>query len=511
MLINFPSQNGTYDVETIEVQTPVVVVGANGSGKSRFGHWVANKHTQIAHLVSAQRLLQLSQLGQRLTLERATAELNSQKLVAVTLPQGDYTHLLQVLFAKDEERNRKYVELSKSDNSDARLDVPASPLDKLQKIWKEVLPHRILKCTENKVEVEFGETHYNGSEMSDGERVAFYLIGKCLIVPEQSIIIIDEPELHLHRALMSAVWNKIEEERNDCQFIYITHDLDFASSRTKAKKIWLKSFAPDNGWIWEDIPEMDEIPESLVLEIIGSRKPIMFVEGEKGSYDYEVYQYVFPNYTIIPRGNCEKVIESTKALKSNVNLHTIDARGLIDRDYRSEEEIENLRKAGIIFADVAEVENLLCCPEIITIVAQNQAKDVDEAINSVKNFVIEHLANDFEREVSFRSALEINFKLNNFNQKAVGVDNLKGEIKKLVDSINVEEIFAKNRKIYQKIIDEKDLVSALKNYTNKGLLPNMSRLLGLANGEYPKLVLRLLKTDKKAELVDSLKKYIEEI
>ena len=64
-------------------------------------------------------------------------------------------------------------------------------------------------------------------------------------------------------------------------------------------------------------------------------------------------------------GIAEKVIESTKALKSNANLHTIDAHGLIDRDYSYEEELENLKKAGIIFADVAEVENLLCCREVI--------------------------------------------------------------------------------------------------------------------------------------------------
>ena len=33
------------------------------------------------------------------------------------------------------------------------------------------------------------------------------------------------------------------------------------------------------------------------------------------------------------------------------------------------------------------------------------------------NFVIEQLENDFEKESTFRSALEINFKKNDFNQK----------------------------------------------------------------------------------------------
>ena len=71
---------------------------------------------------------------------------------------------------------------------------------------------------------------------------------------------------------MSSLWNKIEEARPDCQFVYITHDLDFAASRTNAKKIWAKEFLGEGRWIWEEVPDVDEIPENLVLEIIGSRK-----------------------------------------------------------------------------------------------------------------------------------------------------------------------------------------------------------------------------------------------
>lgn len=39
--------------------------------------------------------------------------------------------------------------------------------------------------------------------MSDGERVIFYLIGQCLAVRENGIVVIDEPELHLNRALLN--------------------------------------------------------------------------------------------------------------------------------------------------------------------------------------------------------------------------------------------------------------------------------------------------------------------
>jgi predicted ATP-dependent endonuclease of OLD family len=73
--------------------------------------------------------------------------------------------------------------------------------------------------------------------MSDGEKVGLYLISQILLAEKNCILIIDEPELHLHKALMARLWNKLEEYRNDCFFIYITHDLDFAVSKSFNKLI----------------------------------------------------------------------------------------------------------------------------------------------------------------------------------------------------------------------------------------------------------------------------------
>jgi predicted ATPase len=50
---------------------------------------------------------------------------------------------------------------------------------------------------------------YTAAEMSDGERAAFYLIGQTLMAPENSLIIFDEPELHIHRSIMSTLWEEL--------------------------------------------------------------------------------------------------------------------------------------------------------------------------------------------------------------------------------------------------------------------------------------------------------------
>jgi hypothetical protein len=81
------------------------------------------------------------------------------------------------------------------------------------------------------------------------------------------------------------LWDKIESEREDCLFVYLTHDVDFAASRVSATKICLKSFTGEI-WDWYVVPDDTEIPEDILLEIAGSRKPVIFIEGDKSSQDY---------------------------------------------------------------------------------------------------------------------------------------------------------------------------------------------------------------------------------
>ena len=107
----------------------------------------------------------------------------------------------------------------------------------------------------------------------------FYLIGEVLCAPEKSIIIIDEPEMHIHVSLIKRLFDLIENERPDCVFIYLTHSIDFAFSRQNAKKIWAKSYE-DGKWDYEILNEAMPIPEQLYLEVLGSRLPVIFIEGD---------------------------------------------------------------------------------------------------------------------------------------------------------------------------------------------------------------------------------------
>jgi len=84
---------------------------------------------------------------------------------------------------------------------------PETRLAAVKEIWDSTIIARTLlyKGVSLYVTVPGQDIEYPGDEMSDGERVLFYLIGQCLEAPSNGIIIIDEPELHIHKAVLTRV------------------------------------------------------------------------------------------------------------------------------------------------------------------------------------------------------------------------------------------------------------------------------------------------------------------
>ena len=87
-------------------------------------------------------------------------------------------------------------------------------MEKIKEIWENVISHRKLKISAGKIEVSncLENGYYNGSEMSDGERAVFYFIGEVLCAKENSLIIIDEPENHLHKSILPRLWDAVEKK-----------------------------------------------------------------------------------------------------------------------------------------------------------------------------------------------------------------------------------------------------------------------------------------------------------
>jgi hypothetical protein len=107
----------------------------------------------------------------------------------------------------------------------------------------------------------------------------------------------------------------------------------------------------------------------MKLDIYGSRRKILFVEGTEESLDKPLYGILFPEVTVVPKGNCRDVERSTIGVKSSANLHWACAYGLIDADGR-ENELKELIAEGICAIECYSVESLYYHPEMIKIISQ---------------------------------------------------------------------------------------------------------------------------------------------
>ena len=336
-------------------------------------------------------------------------------------------------------------------------------------------------------------------------------MGQVLLAPAGSILVIDEPEIHLHSSIMQSMWDKLEEEKDDCLFVFITHDLNFASTRVSTTNIWVRDFDGANTWTWEFVPEVEEFPESLLLELLGNRRTVVFVEGEKGGKDHSIYQAIYRTYNVVPRNGCDRVIESTKALRINKTFHHVDALGIIDRDYRTEEEIAALTASGVHCVEVAEVENILLNEHTLRTVAANQKLNPDEVLSRATVMVRGKLSQDIERQASLRTMRAVEHRLRKIDSRQVGGAAIKVALDAVVASINVQEIYGRNIALYHRLADGGSLDEILRYYNNKGLVQDVCSIFELGRNGYEKLVLRMLNSDEREAVLAGLRQYVPQL
>ena len=303
---------------------------------------------------------------------------------------NDFDFVIQGLFA---EQSNTALITHNAAHAGSGEPPQSTKFQTLISIWQRLLPHRELVVTGDDVKVRpnGSDNQYSASDMSDGERAIFYLIGQTLLADEDTLLIVDEPELHVHRSIMSRLWDELEAARADCAFVFITHDLEFAASRA-AEKYVIRDYQPINGWTIEAVPDETGFDEEIATLILGSRKPVLFVEGDQGSLDIAFYRACYPQWTVIPRGGCQSVIHSVSSMRSNAAFTRISCAGLIDADGRDAIEQTRLADIGVSVLPVAEIENLLLLPEISRIILEKDdycGVDLEAKLGEVKAAVFD--------------------------------------------------------------------------------------------------------------------------
>lgn len=510
--IQIPKKNSSSSTLTDEILdlpqgSTTIIIGANGTGKTRLAVYIEEQLGEKAHRISAHRSLNLNPDIDKIPENKAKNYLlygNNGDWVNIdhrkmerwrnkssTYLLDDFDRLLQYLFAQ---QNNLAVANHQKTNKGLEIIETKTKLDQLQEVWEVLLPHRKLHITADDIQVsatnnEF-QNKYPASEMSDGERAIFYILGQVLSATENTVLIFDEPELHIHKSIMANLWDKIEELRPDCNFLIITHDIEFASTRV-AEKYVIRNYCADPAWDISKVPDSN-FDEQTIAMILGSRKPILFVEGDNNSLDIATYRACYPEWTVIPKGSCQAVIQAVSSfnhLAEEMPLLNLQCKGIVDNDARSEQEVSSLNGLGIYVLPVSEIENIFSLTDVakeILALEGFQNQDLDNKIadfqENILNFIKSDLSN--ERLDSFIMKLiqrKIDTYLKNIDLSSLQTsEQMQSLLSSKVSKLTTDEVPQWISEIKSRInscFENNNLDELLTIYENKGLLAQTSSAL----------------------------------
>lgn len=383
-----------------KIDSTTIIIGANGAGKTSLINELRKNNSKInsnaMYVLPAQKLLCFAtHIQDRNVVDEDSyiTEFNNINLKYETIDlylnqidanfSNTFTKLITLLV--------KDIMAVATDNFRGKNESSLSLWQKLEKIWNKIKPEIKFDIdTKNTVvKVEKNGSKYSINGLSDGERCILFYIGNVLLAPENSYIIVDEPETFLNAAVYNELWDLLISERPDCQFIFASHNMDFVQSRTNATYIWCKNFEAPYDLDYQVLEESQEIPLPLLTEVSGAKKPILFCEGTKNSLDYQIYSKLFSEFCFVkPVQGHKQVIQYTKAYNKLEETYGNKAYGIIDYDWMDEARIESYKKKNIFVLPFNEIEMLLVDEEMVNSVLSDDEEDKKQKINKLRDTVI---------------------------------------------------------------------------------------------------------------------------
>lgn len=390
--ISIPSVSSDPILVNLGIGDVLYLLGANGTGKSSLVSRLFVQHVHNAKRISAHRQTWFESNTLDIT-PRSRQDLENNLRNQDAQPHARYrewnaagrAHMaIYDLIDADTMQERKIAGLVRDGNIEAAQKEAESPspiqvINELMRLSN--LPIEIsVEDGQKIIARKNGGSGYSVAELSDGERNAFLIAADVLTARPGTLILIDEPERHLHRSIISPLLKLLFERRSDCTFIVSTHELMLPLDTPKASTLLVRSCEYQNqnvlAWTADLLSPGAGIDDDLKGDILGSRRKMIFVEGTAQSLDTSLYSLLFPQISVVPKEGCRDVEHAVRGLRGADDIHWISAWGVIDNDQRSAEDVARLKEVGIWALSHYSVESLYYHPKVITRVAERQIRVV---------------------------------------------------------------------------------------------------------------------------------------
>ncbi|MCM1071362.1 MAG: DUF4435 domain-containing protein [[Clostridium] fimetarium] len=237
------------------------------------------------------------------------------------------------------------------------------------------------------------------------------------------------------------------------------------------------------------------------MAIIGSRKPVLFIEGDTiHSIDAKLYPLVFKDFTVKPLGSCDKVIEATRAFNDLRGFHHLESRGIVDRDRRDDHEVEYLRGKRVFVPEVAEVENILMLEEVVKAVASHCGKNESKVFESVKRSIIGQFRKDLHQQAMQHTRHRVKRMMEyRTDGKFSNINAFEEHLHSLVREVNARGLYERLCREFSIAAQTGDYAAVLKVYNQKSMVPgsNVANLCGLNGSKraYIDTILTILRSN----------------
>lgn len=386
---NITSVSGEPIVFSLGVGDVLYLLGANGTGKSSlvyrlFGHYQNNAKRISAHRQTwfASNTLDITPRNRQDLEDNARSQdAQPQARYREWNPAGRANMAIYDLIDADTMQERKIAGLVRAGSveaaqKEAQNPSPIQVINELMRLSN--LPIEIsVEEGQKIVACKNGGNGYSIAELSDGERNAFLIAAEVLTAKRGTLILIDEPERHLHRSIISPLLKLLFDRRNDCAFIVSTHELMLPLDTPKASTLLVRSCEYQGqevrAWTADLLAPGAAIDDDLKGDILGSRRKIIFVEGTAQSLDAPLYSLLFPQVSVLPKEGCRDVEHAVHGLRGADDIHWVSAWGIVDNDQRGAEDVARLKDAGVWALSHYSVESFYYHPKIVARVAERQA------------------------------------------------------------------------------------------------------------------------------------------
>jgi ABC-type cobalamin/Fe3+-siderophores transport system ATPase subunit len=409
------------------------------------------------------------------------------------------------------------------------------PLTKLFTLFSEIFPsiqlnfntaNKSIKCVKNR------SAPYNLSELSDGEKQVLSILADIAILGNNnSLILVDEPELNLNPSLACRVWDTIENDLPNCIFIYTTHNVGF-SMRANVDNVLVLSNTNEN---ISEISNISEIDGGDLRALLGSIPAILstsnalITEGRETSFDSIFYRWLVgrTDIEIVSMGSGSDVQAVANRMGVwNAVAPSVKLVGVFDRDYKSNETIDSLTSDNCIPLAFHEAESYFCLPEVVvTAIDKMGLKEIIPTIEEIENIIIlefESLKLEISAQRVFDKA-KINLAVSIPKTELKQIDTVEDLESKLIEESKKQTTYASANlddekiKSYLKaeldlseqVIKDRNIELILSLLPGKSLIAKMSSISGAKNpSDYARACTKHLSIDEYVSLKklrDSLK------